>query len=85
MTSMIYHIVHYISHNSAGFPIISNWLRAYITTRDSKFLHSNLYSASDFNFERFNIDSPCIPVRGHDPYAVPSDCPEGTNYTVSTG
>ena len=45
----------------------------------------HLFSASDFNFERINIDSPCIPVRGYDPYAVPSDCPEGANYTVSSG
>ena len=40
---------------------------------------------SDFNFERLNIDSPCIPVRGYDPYAVPKNCTEGAFYTVSSG
>ena len=59
---------------------ISNYVQ-----ESSKCYYFILYSASDFNFERFNIDSPCIPVRGHDPYAVPSYCPEGTNYAVSSG
>ena len=40
---------------------------------------------SDFGFERVDIDSPCTPVRGYNPGAVPSNCSEGHTYTVSSG
>lgn len=45
----------------------------------------NDVSVSDFNFERINLDSPCVPVRGYNPYIIPSDCPEETYYNVSSG
>jgi len=64
--------------------------RAYISGKSSwpwynYFIYFVCAICSDFGFERVNIDSPCTPVRGYNPGAVPSNCSEGHTYTVSSG
>ena len=44
------------------------------------------FSCSDFGFERLNLNSPCTPLQFFPwPPAPPNDCPEGANYSYTSG